>query len=148
MPREKANEETETEMTAMGTAETGLAEVEAGEERLLALWSATSAAREAISLGIAVDATAIDVEVTETATGIDETEAETEVAIEIVAEIETGVAIETAVALEIAEARETEIAVAQEIDDLIKAETGAGTNLVIDPAIEAAKRRGDLRKSN
>lgn len=135
-------------MTATATAETGLVEAEVGEEKLHALWSATSAAREAISLGIAVDATAIDEVVTETATGIDETEAEIEVEIEIVAEIETGAVIEIAVALETAEVRETEIVGAQEIDDLIEAETGAVTNLVIDPAIEVVRRREDLRKSN
>ena len=136
MPKAKAKEGTEEEMTVTATAETGLVEAEVGEERLLVLWSATSAAREAISLGIAVDATEIDEVATETATGIDETEAETEVA--IVAEI--------AAALETAEARETEIAVAQGIDDLIKAETEAGTNLVIDPAIEAAKKREDTKR--
>jgi hypothetical protein len=147
LPKEKAIEETEIEMTAMATAETDLAEVEVEEEKLHALWSATSAASEAISLEIVVDATGIDVAVTETATGIDETEAEIEVEIETVAEIETGVVIEIAVALETAEVRETEIVAAQEIDDPIEAEIEAGTNLVIDPVIEAVKRREDLRKS-
>ena len=37
MLKEKANEGTEEEMTATATAETGLVEVEVGEERLLAL---------------------------------------------------------------------------------------------------------------
>lgn len=120
----------------MATAETDLVEVEAEEEKLHALWSATSAAREAISLEIAVDATGIDEVATETATGIDEIEAEIEV--EIVAEI--------AAAQETAEVRETEIVVAREIGDLIEAETGAGTNLVIDPAIEAVKRREDTKR--
>ena len=146
MPKEKAIEETETETTAMATAETDLVEVEAEEEKLHALWSATSAAREAISLEIAVDATGIDEVATETATGIDEIEAEIEVEIEIVAEIETGVAIENVAAQETAEVRETEIVVAREIGDLIEAETGAGTNLVIDPAIEAVKRREDTKR--
>ena len=122
----------------MATAEMVLAEVEEEEEKLHALWSATSAAREVISLEIVVDETAIDEAVTETATGIDEIEAEIEV--EIVAEI--------VAALETAEVQETEIVAAREIDDLIEAEIEAGTNLVIDPAIEAVKRREDLRKSN
>ena len=104
-------------MTATATAETGLVEVEVGEERLLALWSATSAAREAISLGIAVDATVIDEVATETATGIDETEA----GIEIVAETDLVIEATTEIVV---------VALGTEV------ETRAGIDLAIEAAID------------
>ena len=117
MPKAKAKEGTEEEMTVTATAETGLVEAEAGEERLLVLWSATSAAREAISLGIAVDATEIDEVATETATGIDETEAE----IAIVAETDLVTEATTEI---VAVALGTEV------------ETRAGIDLAIEAAID------------
>ena len=117
MPKAKAKEGTEEEMTVTATAETGLVEAEVGEERLLVLWSATSAAREAISLGIAVDATAIDEVATETATGIDETEAE----IAIVAETDLVTEATTEI---VAVALGTEV------------ETRAGIDLAIEAAID------------